>query len=181
MAYAQSYREGRGQSEDRQGTRTEQGSKTLADSQSRESGKSEAGDRGEDTGRGSEEETLGRNAEVNRGNQVGEVSQGEDSITRGVCATDRRPRRIEVLKPITLITGGFPCQPVSHAGKRRGKEDDRWLWPEMLRVISEVRSTWVVAENVTGLLHLGFNDCISDLESAGYETTSFLIPSLGFI
>jgi len=76
-----------------------------------------------------------------------------------------------------LITGGFPCQPVSVAGKRRGKEDDRWLWPEMLRVIKEVRPIWVVAENVAGLIRMGIDDCISDLENIGYTTEPYLIPA----
>ena len=79
--------------------------------------------------------------------------------------------------PITLITGGFPCQPFSSAGKRKGKEDDRWLWPEMLRVIREVRPNYVVAENVAGLIRMGLNDCLLDLENEGYSTQTFLIPA----
>ncbi len=79
--------------------------------------------------------------------------------------------------PITLITGGFPCQPVSTAGKQRGKEDDRWLWPEMLRVITEIRPRWVVAENVAGLIRMGLDDCISDLENSSYAVEPYLIPA----
>ncbi|KKN50506.1 hypothetical protein LCGC14_0632310, partial [marine sediment metagenome] len=81
------------------------------------------------------------------------------------------------ISPITIISGGFPCQPVSHAGKQRGKEDDRWLWPEMLRLISEIRPTWVVAENVAGIIGMGLDGVLSDLESAGFETLPLLIPA----
>ena len=77
----------------------------------------------------------------------------------------------------SIITGGFPCPPFSHAGNRRGKDDDRFIWPEMLRVISETRCDWVIAENVAGLLSLGIEECISDLENQGYETETFLLPA----
>jgi DNA (cytosine-5)-methyltransferase 1 len=78
---------------------------------------------------------------------------------------------------ITLLTGGFPCQPFSCAGKRRGKEDDRYLWPQMFRVISEVRPTWVLAENVAGIVKMELDNCLSDLESEDYETEAFIIPA----
>lgn len=68
-----------------------------------------------------------------------------------------------------LLTGGFPCQPVSNAGKRQGAADDRWLWPEMFRVISEARPRWIVGENVAGLDGMGLDECISELEGIGYE------------
>lgn len=69
---------------------------------------------------------------------------------------------------IDLICGGFPCQPVSTAGKRRGTADARWLWPDMARVIRGVRPAWVLAENVPGLRSLGADDVLDDLEAAGY-------------
>ena len=69
----------------------------------------------------------------------------------------------------TLLTGGFPCQPFSVAGKRGGKEDDRYLWPEMLRVIKDAQPTWIVAENVAGIVHMALGQVLSDLEGCGYD------------
>ena len=77
-----------------------------------------------------------------------------------------------------LITGGVPCQPVSQAGKRRGSEDARWLWPQMYRVILESRPTYVLIENVAGLITLGLDDVLVDLEKADYSFQTFNIPAI---
>jgi len=84
---------------------------------------------------------------------------------------------------INLLTGGFPCQPYSAAGKRLGKADERHLWPQMLRAIREIQPPWVVGENVRGLITwnggLVFNEVQTDLEAEGYEVLPFLLPASG--
>jgi DNA (cytosine-5)-methyltransferase 1 len=82
---------------------------------------------------------------------------------------------------IDIISGGFPCQPYSSAGKRLGKEDERHLWPEMLRAIREIQPSWVVGENVRGLTNwnggLVFDEVQTELEAEGYEVLPFLLPA----
>lgn len=82
---------------------------------------------------------------------------------------------------IDVLTGGFPCQPFSVAGKRKGTEDDRALWHEMFRVITEVNPPWVIAENVSGLLTIQngmvFERVCADLESANYTVQTYIIPA----
>lgn len=114
--------------------------------------------------------------------------------TTAFCETDRFCRQVlrkhwpDVLKYMDirdlaepdhndLMTAGFPCQPFSSAGKKRGKNDDRYLWPEVLRLIRKSQPTWFVGENVTGIVAMELDNILSDLEDEGYEATAFVIPA----
>ena len=93
-----------------------------------------------------------------------------------------RSRGNKKQQDFTIVTGGFPCQPFSAAGRRRGTTDDRYKWPEMFAVIRNVKPAWVIAENVRGLVTwnegMVLEQVCSDLESEGYEVQPFIIPAV---
>lgn len=78
---------------------------------------------------------------------------------------------------IDVLCGGFPCQPFSQAGLKQGKDDDRYIWPEVIRVIREVEPNWVILENVDGFISMALAECISNLECAGYFCCPLVIPA----
>jgi DNA (cytosine-5)-methyltransferase 1 len=85
------------------------------------------------------------------------------------------PERI--IQEFDLICGGIPCQPFSLAGKQKGKEDDRHLWPYMYAIVKSKKPTWVIVENVGGFVNVALDDVCLDLETQGYATQSFIIPA----
>lgn len=82
-------------------------------------------------------------------------------------------------RTIGIISAGYPCQPFSVAGKREGKEDDRHLWPEVKRLLEEIRPSWFVGENVAGHITLGLDEVLDDLADLEYTTQTFNIPACG--
>lgn len=89
----------------------------------------------------------------------------------------RNVSRETVRDPIKLVSSGFPCQPYSVAGERKGEADDRFLWPENIRILSEFGADWFLGENVVGFADLGLDQALSDLEAIGYTARPFNIPA----
>ena len=81
------------------------------------------------------------------------------------------------IESIRLICGGYPCQPFSTAGRRKGEDDDRHLWPELFRLVQEIRPTWVLCENVAGHITMGLDSVLADLEREGYACQPLVIPA----
>ena len=86
-------------------------------------------------------------------------------------------QRSDIDGAVDVVTGGFPCQPFSVAGRKKGTQDDRDLWPQMFRIIKEFKPTWVVGENVANFVSMAFQRTKTDLESEGYEVQPFIIPA----
>ena len=85
----------------------------------------------------------------------------------------------DLRESVDLISGGFPCQPYSIAGRKRGTSDDRDLWPEMFRLIQELKPTWVIGENVAHFIPMAFTRTKTDLEGEGYTVQPFILPACG--
>lgn len=98
---------------------------------------------------------------------------------RATVMGDIREVRGDEFGPIDVLAGGIPCQPFSVAGKQRGQDDDRHLWPDVRRIVEVARPTWVCVENVDGFVRLALDDLAADLEALGYEVGAGLVPAGG--
>src|SRR5215475_1637403 len=113
------------------------------------------------------------------------LEEGEQNGTEPIRSGRSRPRLVADIHSLNgadyygvdLVTGGFPCQPFSVAGNRRGAEDDRALWPQMFRFIKEARPTFVLGENVAGIINMELDTVLADLEGIGYAARAFVIPA----
>ncbi len=97
-------------------------------------------------------------------------------IEEDVKVLANEPKRIP---ECSILTAGYPCQPFSQAGKRRGEEDDRHIWPYIREIVAQKRPTWCVFENVYGHLSMGLDTVLSNLEADGYAARPFIVPACG--
>ena len=98
-------------------------------------------------------------------------------IEEDVKVLANEPEKIPAGGRDTILTAGYPCQPFSHAGKRRGTEDDRHIWPYIREIVVQKRPAWCVFENVYGHVSMGLDQVLFDLETDGYATRSFIVPA----
>jgi len=121
------------------------------------------------------------NEQITTNTNTGFELEQEGQIQARRDTTNNGSKEYKRIFGIDIITGGFPCQPFSHAGKRKGTDDNRYLWPEMLRTIQTIKPLWVVGENVAGLISMENGKTLEriliDLEDSGYHTETFLIPA----
>ena len=128
----------------------------------------------------SSEETTGHTRQ--RSGEWGDQTQNiQHAANTSNTRTKTMHKRQKPPSKLTIVTGGFPCQPFSHAGRRKGTEDDRYKWPEMFEVIKNTQPDWVIAENVRGFVTwnegMVLERTCADLESEGYEVQPFIIPA----
>ena len=116
-------------------------------------------------------------ADTNSQRHKSSVAETEAARRSDLCSGARSDEN----ETLTILTGGFPCQPFSHAGRRKGAADDRYQWPNMFQVIQNIKPDWVIAENVRGLVTwnegMVLEQVCADLESEGYEVQPFIIPA----
>jgi DNA (cytosine-5)-methyltransferase 1 len=101
----------------------------------------------------------------------------EKNFPNTIKYTDIKEVDCEDLPRVDVLAGGFPCQPVSIAGKKKAQEDERWLWPEFARIIRGLRPRFVLVENVPGLLGRGFGEVLADLSTLGYDAEWTTFPA----